>query len=411
MIAVFALAACGDDAEQRRFATDEQPSFAAASPTVRPTATVRPTPTISLPSLSPEALLTGTAAPARVYLARAHEIWAVDPREDLSTLTFAGVAGEPPVFAADPHGERVAILGKTTEGSSRLTLLVLADGSVKHRVERIEETFAETAPDLVPVSLDWSADGQRLLAGFRGGGLLEVPLSGEPSVILDFKRVPYLVSARWSPNADAVAYIARDTVDGAGRLFVAKLRGGATDPVAIAPKRGAAGQSVESLAWRPDAGTILYLQSSAAPGIEGQDLFEIAPSGQERRLVASAGRVAPVAGIAEFGVSPDGQSVVYSVYVPGAEGPRFDSLWIEAIDGSTMLEVPVEQDTVVTAFQWTTKGLLWQTVPVDGAASTAGAEPETYVLGHDLTPIHIEFHAATPETSPIASPDPASPRA
>ncbi|HEV2109447.1 MAG TPA: hypothetical protein VGR16_14405 [Thermomicrobiales bacterium] len=411
LVTVFLLAACGDDAEQRRFVTDEQPVFTAASPTVGPTATVRPTPTMSLPPLSPEALLTGTEAPATVYLARDNEIWVVDPREDMSTLVFTGGAGEPPVFAADPDGERVAVLGRTTERPSGLTLLVLENGSVKHRVERIEETFAETARDLVPVSLDWSADGQRLLAGFRGGGLLEVPLSGKPSVILNLERVPYLVSARWSPDADAIAYIARDSVDGAGRLFVAKLRGGATDPVVIAPKRGTPGQSVESLAWRPGAGTILYLQSSTAAGTQGHDLFEIAPSGQERRLVASAGRVAPVASIAEFDVSPDGQSVAYSVYVPGAEGPRFDSLWIHAIGGSTMLEVPVERDEVVTAFQWSAKGLLWQTVPADTSASTAGAEPETFVLGDDLTPIPIELHAATPEASPMASPGPASPRA
>jgi hypothetical protein len=359
-----------------------------------------------LPAVSPEALVRTAGAPDTVYLTWDNSIWAVNIAERGSTRVVSGLPGQQPVFAASPDGKYIAILSDMPDRGG-VALMVFERGAVRYRFDQIELTFTDVGPELVPVSLDWSSDGKRILAGFLGGGLLDIPLDGEPAVLLGVKQVPWLVSARWSPEGDVVAYIARDGADGAngaGRLFVAKLRGGATDPVLLAPKRGATGQSVEALSWRPDVGTILFLQSSIGSTVEGQDLFEISPVGEERRLIASAGRVAPVAGIAEFAVSPDGDSVAYSVHVPAPDGVRFDSLWIRSIDAATAIEVPLEREVVVTEFRWSASGLLLETISAPASDATPEFEIDLYLFGTELMVIPVLDSDATPESesSPVS---------
>lgn len=407
VLIVFALVACGEDAEQRRFATDKQPTFAAASPTARATSTSPPSPTVPPRVVSPEALVRTSGAPDTVYLAWDNAIWAVNIAERGSSRVVSALPETQPVFAASPDGKYIAILADMPDDAEGVALVVFEGGTVRYRIDGIEQTFTDVGPELVPVSLDWSSDGNRILAGFLGGGLLDIPLDGEPSVLLGVKQLPWLVSARWSPQGDVVAYIAREGADGAGRLFVAKLRGGATDPVLLAPKRGATGQSVEALSWRPDAGTILYLQSSIGSTVEGQDLFEISPVGEERRLIASAGRVAPVAGIVEFAVSPDGNAVAYSVHVPAPDGARFDSLWIGSIDAATAIEVPLQRDVTVTEFRWSVSGLVIETINAPESDATPEAEIDLYLFGTGLTVVPVLRPDATPDSQ--SSPVPGTP--
>ena len=410
VLAAVLLAACGDDAEQRRFATDEQPSFVAASPSAGATATAATPPTV-MAVLSPESLFAGGSAMGSVFLARQDSIWLIDGSTGQERLIFEAVRGAPLVLAADAAGERVAILTGSAQSDDPSTLLVIgADGTALHRMDNVESSFGEAAEAARPVSLDWSHDGQRLLAGFRGGGLVDVPLQGEPRVVLGPERLPFLEEARWSPSSDLIAYVARSRLDGPGRLFVAKPRGAGTDPVALAPARAATGQSVDALAWARNGVDILYLQSSDTDEITGQDLFAIAPSGEERRLVASGSRVAPVGGIDRFAVSPDGDAVVYAVYVPGEDGPVFNSLWVQSLVNATRFQVPVEPGLVVRSLRWVESGLLWEAIPRDMEGTPTLSEPRLYRMGQDLRPRDFGRGAATPESaSPIASPEPASP--
>jgi hypothetical protein len=242
--------------------------------------------------------------------------------------------------------------------------------------------------------------------------LLDVPLTGKPSVILGPKRLPYLDEARWSPSSDMIAFVARSAPDSAGRLFIAKPRGGATDPVAVAPARTSTGQSVRSLAWAQNGEAILYLQTSSTNEITGQDLFEVSPVGEDRRLVASSGRVAPVGGIERFAVSPDGRSVAYAIYVPGLEEPVFNSLWIESLESATRYQVPVDTGNTVTALRWVAGGLLWETTGTGTGGTPALAEPVLYSLGEDLIPRRVDDRQATPESAtPMSSPNTPSPAA
>lgn len=407
-----ALVACGEEPEQRRFATDDQPSFVAASPSIGATETVAALPRV-VAVLSPESLLAGAEATGTVFLQKADGVWAVDTSSGESVRIYAAPGGAPLVMAPGAKADRVAILtsGDGPDEMSSL-LVVAADGETLQTLDGIEEVFAETDVTVTPVSLDWSHDGQRLLAGFRGGGLLDVPLNGEPSVILGFKRIPYLEEARWSPVSDMIAYVARNEADGPGRLFVAKPRGGATDPVALAPARGTTGQSVQHVAWAEGGEAILYVQTSSTTAITGQDLFAVAPSGEERRLVSSGGRVAPIGGVERFVVSPDGRSVAYAIYVPGRDEPVFNSLWIESLEHQTRYQVPVPSGDTVTSLRWTASGLVWETTVNQESGTPAAGEPVLYLLGPDLIPRQVDSTGATPESAtPVASPVPASPAA
>lgn len=311
------------------------------------------------------------------------------------------------VMATDLAGERTAILsGGGSSPDTPALIIVGPDGSTLQRFDDVAAPFGKAPNEVVPVSLDWSRDGRRLLAAFRGGGLLDVPLQGEPSVILGPERLPYVVSARWSPTSDLIAYVARTKPDGPGRLFVAKPRGGATDPVVLAPARTATGQSVRELAWAQNGESILYLQSSDSTEITSRDLFAIRPSGEERRLVASGGRVAPVGGIELFAVSQDGQSVAYTVYVPGPTGPVFNSLWIESLKDEHQYRVPLSSADAVTALRWVTGGLLWQTTTTSDSGTPVSEETALYRLTGDLEPRRVDAAGGTPGS---ASPVPSSP--
>lgn len=412
ILASMVLVACGEEAEQRRFATDDQPSFVAASPSIQATQTVAASPRV-VAVLSPESLLAGAEATGTVFLQNADGVWAVDTGSGDAARVYTARAGERLVMAPGANADRVAILTSGEGPGEMSTLLVIgADGETLQTFDGIEEAFSETGDTVTPVSLDWSHDGQRLLAGFQGGGLLDVPLDGEPSMILSFQRIPYLEEARWSPVSDMIAYVAREEAAGPGRLFVAKPRGGATDPVVLAPARGTTGQSVQHVAWAEGGEAILYVQTSSTTAITGQDLFAVSPSGEERRLVASGGRVAPIGGVERFVVSPDGRSVAYAIYVPGRDEPEFNSLWIESLENETRYQVPVSSGDTVTSLRWTASGLVWETtVDQENGTSTAG-EPVLYLLGPDLIPQRVESAGATPESAtPGASPVPASPAA
>jgi dipeptidyl aminopeptidase/acylaminoacyl peptidase len=184
----------------------------------------------------------------------------------------------------------------------------------------------------MPVSLDWSPQGDRLLLGYEPGGLVALGLGSEGDGENDVLQVLPVTAvepatAAWSPTGEEVAFVAADDQGTPGALF---LVGVEPAPRSIEPLvDGSPGLAVFGLSWLPDGRSLLFSQGDASIAhATNTDLWRIGLDGEGRRLVASAGSAAPVADIDLFAPSPDGRAVAYTVVVPGDSGPAFHSLWI-----------------------------------------------------------------------------------
>jgi hypothetical protein len=172
---------------------------------------------------------------------------------------------------------------------------------------------------------------------------------------------------------------------------------------------------VTGLAWLPDGSALLFAERAApgAPPLAG-GLVAVGPDGSEPRVVASAGRVAPVAEIVHFAPSPDGRSVAYSVAVPSPDGPAFHSLWLRPLAGGQALPLAVPPDETVTDLWWTPSGLVFRAVPfAPGVTAYAGGRFALYRATVTDAPERLfATDAGTPAASPGAdSPLPATPPA
>jgi hypothetical protein len=182
------------------------------------------------------------------------------------------------------------------------------------------------------------------------------------------------------------------------------------DPVAVVSPREAGSRTISGLAWLADGSGLLY---SEAPmnGVGGGDLFAVSPAGDNRRLVASAGRAAPVARVAEFVPSPDGQAVAFTVFTPTVTGPTFHSLWLQQMDGGVAIPLPVTSGETVTDLWWTSSGLIWQ-AEVNVAPGVTDYQGGPFALYRaDGKGGPVEFFRvgpggpATPGATPASSPD------
>jgi hypothetical protein len=128
--------------------------------------------------------------------------------------------------------------------------------------------------------------------------------------------------------------------------------------------------------------------------------------GSEPRLIASAGRAAPVAQIVDFAVSPDGSSLAYTIATPDSTGERlmFHSLWVRSLDGTATVPVPIPGNVAVTQLWWTAEGLVWRSQPA-GTNEEAAEAGQAFAIER-LDPQsqqHVLF-SATPAATPAASP-------
>ena len=328
-------------------------------------------------------------------------VWWASPADDAVTPRLAPLPGA--ILAADQHepsGALAMVLGDTDEPT-----LVVVDpsGEVRADTPDLAAALASLAPAARPVAIDWSPAADRLLLTTVGGGVLEIPLVGEPTVLLAPSLVPFPIEARWNPAGVVVAVVARDETDGPARLYVAKPRGAATDLVAVAPAGRDPGRSVVSAAWVDPGDTLVYLEGIT--GSNGQDLFAVQPSGAGRRLLATAGQIAPAAGVTAVRPSPGGMAVAFTIHEPDAEGPGFNTLWVQAVGSETLVEVPLVVGERLASFGWTASGLVWQTEPLTPEGESAGGA-RLYVMGSDLTP-RLFAEVPAPGGTPVASPQPA----
>ncbi|MEJ7762742.1 MAG: hypothetical protein WKF80_08105 [Thermomicrobiales bacterium] len=409
------MAACGDEGD-RRFATDDQPSFVAGSPTPAPTLTPPPTATPATPDASPGSLLAPAGGAPEFTFVFGGAVWSAAPAEDRVSRSLDPLPGE--VLAADQHGPSGALAMVLGDTAGVSLVIVDAGGTVRTGTPDLAAVLDRLAPGARPVSIDWSAAADRLLLATVGGGVLEIPLAGDPAVLLAPTLVPFPVEARWDPSGAVVAVVAREEAGGPARLYVVKPRGGATDLVAVAPTGRDPGRSVVAVEWVEPGDTLVYLEGITGGG-NGRDLFAVRPSGADRRLLATAGQIAPAAGVTAVLPSPGGASVAFTIHEPDAEGPGFNTLWVRSVGSETLVEIPLSAGERLASFGWTASGLVWQTELLTPEGASAGGA-RLYVMGGDLRPrLFAEILApgatpvASPETvpgaSPVASPPPPPP--
>jgi hypothetical protein len=242
-----------------------------------------------------------------------------------------------------------------------------------------------------------------------------IPRAGDPVLLIPSDEESP-VFASWSPGGDAVAYLATEPDTGLDRLYLTEIDGGVpSTPLPIAPRPDAAG-GVAAAAWLPDGSGLLYVDA-AAPPAAGGDLYRVYRDGRERRLIASAGRAAPVAQITAFAVAPDGSAVAYAISIPDPSGTelRFHSLWVQALAGGQVYQVPTAADQTVSAIWWASGGLLWretaQPTEADGDFTIERLDPTGTVTVLFAYSPEVATPAASPAASPAATPVASTPDA
>jgi Tol biopolymer transport system component len=240
------------------------------------------TPRATAPRLGPTALfyLASRGADAGLWRfegGRVLQIWKGEER----TLS------EPPAISQD--GQRVAIAVR--QGSARRVVVMSADGTNVHSLA--PSLTIEGAP--LAGALDWSPDGQWLVAGGRDGsgpGLFRIPLDGAPPVKLVQGQA---TSPIWSPRGDLIVY-AGTFVDGQVPLLGVRPDG---TPVSLPPVRAREG----GYRFMPDGRGIVFLPMLRSLDFSLLDLS----TGRQRVLT----RLSDGGRLQNFDISRDGKQIVF----------------------------------------------------------------------------------------------------
>jgi Tol biopolymer transport system component len=411
-LVAFSVAACGDDESGRRFANETPPTFDPSSftPTVPP-ATVTVVADQGPAILSPEALIVSRGAPSFFYVPSGDELLAFSADGATKKSVWKGKSGELRDVASSPSGDRAAIL---TERNGRYDVIVVDhDGKELKTFKQVRRTLSPGTPSPTKMAgrdlLDWSPQGNELLATFESGGIVGLPLNGDPRPLLTPQQVPGPIAASWSPAGDAIAFVGRNDVKSPARLYRLDLTGDRANPAELAPKSPESTASVVNLGWLPDASAILYTQTNPDDELpQGGDLFEIPARGGDSMIVVSSRRAAPVAAIEQIVASPNGRAIAYGIVVPGDQQPEFHSLWVQQLGTGNAVRLSTPPGERVTDVWFVNSGIAYRTVP---GAPKPGDENSVavYIVGADSEPRQVmatgSLVPATPEASPVGSPD------
>ena len=415
------LAACGsDEGSQRRFAN--QPLPTEQPPLVTATVSVVPPVTPSAPPVSPVAAATLLAAgggPSIVYMRSGDDLLAFKIGSAGPRTIYQAIGAQIRAVAASPTGDRVAVLltSAPNDPSTASLIVLTADGHLVKRFDALDPGARSQGGTPGPGaaggsdSLDWSRAGDRILVGFSAGGLIAVPLDGNPVVLIGAQRAQAPAEAAWSPKGDALAYVDPARPGMAANLYVAPTGATPLDPAPVVSADTNGHRTVAQMRWLPNGAAILYSLLSPDGDISrGGDLYAVAPGGGPPRLIASAGRAGPIAAISRFAPAPDGHAVAYTVVAPDERGTSFHSLWVQQIDGPTVIRLPVPPGESVTDLWWTAAGLVWRTVANRPGSPAAGAGFALYLAAPDGSATVLYRGVAPPPPTPGASPV-ASPKA
>ena len=379
LVAGCLLVACAEEDAGPQFATDPRPTrvptvaAASASPALLPTAE-----SIATPASFTD-LLAVRGAASIVYVVAGNNLWLV-PNDGEAVPLFEAPDGST-ILAIDPSPDRqaVAILLEGDSGGRRTSQIVIVDatGSV---VDRVDAPVGVTATPIAKrrgsePAIDWSPQGDRVLAQLATGEVIEILTDGsDEPVLLDFDGAAgTVIGPAWSPTGKSIAFISESEDGDTRSLRLLDISSGEITTV-VTPLTG---HLVVDFAWLPDGVSLLFTEGGA-PGSAntGIDLWRVAASGKNRALVVSAGTVAPVARVTNLSPSPDGRSVAYAVLVPGSGGPAVDSVWIRSLESGIGFRIALPSVASVQDIWWTEEGLVVSVV----TKPTAQGRPPTQAL-------------------------------
>jgi dipeptidyl aminopeptidase/acylaminoacyl peptidase len=343
----------------------------------------------------------------RVFLAADNAIWLISSQGEARRVFDPGASASLLAIAPSPGADQVAALVENNvRDLPRYEVLIIGDdGRVVSRLENQVVSPATPSPvDGELASIDWSPQGDRVLVAFRSGEILVSSLKDtEQPIVLDaLGDASQIIEPAWSPTGESIAFIAV----GDGR--VRSLRAITLDDEKIEVIIPAAnGRMPIDFVWMPDGVSLLFTEGGQ-PGSpnSGIDLWRVNAEGAERRLVASAGTVAPIARVTEPRPSPDGKSVAYAVLVPGEAGPEADSIWVRDLTSNIGFRIEIPSLVAVSDLFWTDNGLL---VAAEAPSSASRATvPELLRVNDNATTV-VLWAAPVAVSTPVAGTPIASP--
>ena len=383
LVAGFLLVGCAEEDAGPQFATDPRPTRApteavtSPSPALLPTAESAATPVATPASFTD--LLAVRGAASVVHVVSRNVVWSIVGDGEATQLFEA--PDDSTIVATDssPDGQEVAILleEKSAERPTAQVVIVDSAGSIVGQFGAPVGSSATPVPEAggISQSIDWSPQGDRVLAQLETGEVIETLVDGgEPPIALDFAGAGgTVIEPAWSPTGQSIGFISESEDDDMRSLRILDIGTGEIRTV-VTPLLG---RLVVDFAWLPDGVSLLFTEGGG-PGsaITGIDLWRVDDSGENRELVASAGTVAPVARIAKLSPSPDGRSVAYAVLVPGAGGPAADSVWVRSLASGIGFRIALPSVASVEDIWWTEEGLVVSVV----TGPTAQGRPPTRAL-------------------------------
>ncbi len=315
-------------------------------------------------------------------------------------------------LSLSPDGQQIAVLVEEQAGPA----IVVLDRTGKV-VAQYEELDQAVAPKMAspepgsagPGSIAWSPDGKTLLAALPAGGIVQVATtSSKPVVLVGRGRAKASAAITWSPDGKAIAYLDPAGEGMAAGIAIAAYGKPPLDPVVVLPPDPSARQTIRDVTWSADGDWLFYLTGPVNRDLSlGGDVFALPARGGAPRLLAASGWVAPVAAIDRFALAPGGKAIAFTVVAPGDDGQPRTTLWVQQVDGTTLVDVPVPHGMRITGLWWTANGLIYRTEPL-AAAADAEETPFTLVRVNPDRSTTILFDseasAATPEASPVGTP-------
>lgn len=381
------LVGCADEGDEREFApnpraTGPVPIGSPGLPVVGP-GTSSPTGAVApVPTLTARDLLRPRGAPSRFYFLSGRSLHTFAGEEE-GAVVLVPAAGDRSVvaYSPSPSGDRVAVLVDRGSGTGgEVDLLVLdGEGAERRRIEDVGGQLSGVVENASPRAIDWSPQGDRLLLVFGSGELASVGAEGtDEPVLLGAVAGATPMAARWSPTGEAVAVLAGEGV-GSGEGDLVLLEVGATPSPAQPVVSLGSGRRVSAVSWAPDGRALLIVERPATGGpMVAGDLWQIGVDGGGRRVVASAGAAGPAARVETVRPSPTGAAVAYTIAVAEGMSSRFHSLRVKELESGRVEEVAVPGGEAVTDLFWTSRGLVFRTVPA--AAYGDGYDGGPFVL-------------------------------
>jgi hypothetical protein len=300
-------------------------------------------------------------AAERVYLAYGGDIWRIGPvGSPLPVVEDLEVVG----FSANARGDRLALLhveraGDDEDGEERRVLsIVQPESGARHDVTPIVEAAFDA--DLGQIeSISSSPDGTALAFAYQSGAITVAGLDGTVRTVVGSRDGRSPATIRWSADGIFLLYLDPGLPAEPSELWIASTEQDLRQ-VLVDPESDTSG--VVDAVWIPGTTKIAYVVASSGTIRHGGDLFLIDILSGERELLISAGQFAPVAGVVDIAISPGGDRLAFTAYVPGNPYPEFSGLWMIDLEKRSGIEIELDDGGTVTDLWWLGEDLLFRAI-------------------------------------------------